>query len=121
MGKQLLERWQSAALQDDLRLVVITGNDVTDGPQSWCLHEGRRVEKQLHQSLANTRLNHRGDALIRAVRCIGKRPTRIGEYLHIIVVDEGCECAESWGYPFERWRWLAPAKVGERPCCITHH
>ena len=51
-----MQRWQRSTLQNNLRLEVVASDDVTHDTEGGRLHEGRAVQKQLHESLADTRL-----------------------------------------------------------------
>lgn len=66
-GKQGRE---CAAVNDDLGLNVVTGDNVTNGSKGGCLHGGRGVHQQLHEAPGNTGLYDSLDLVICAIRKI---------------------------------------------------
>mmetsp|Transcript_57278 Transcript_57278/g.161780 ORF Transcript_57278/g.161780 Transcript_57278/m.161780 type:complete len:360 (+) Transcript_57278:719-1798(+) len=121
MAEQFLQRWQGAALQHHLRLVVVASDDVAHGAQGGRLHEGRRVHQELHESAADAGLDHGRDALVRPVGEVGEGPAGVGEHLHVVGVDEVRERAQRRRHPLEGGRRLTTAEIREGPCGVPHH
>mmetsp|Transcript_19637 Transcript_19637/g.57016 ORF Transcript_19637/g.57016 Transcript_19637/m.57016 type:complete len:247 (-) Transcript_19637:341-1081(-) len=112
---------QRTALQDDLRLLVVARDDVAHGPECWCLHQGRAVLQEVDEPLADASMDHRCDALVRAVREVRESPAGISQDLDITRVDELRERGQGRRHPLERRRWLPTAEVRECPAGVAHH
>mmetsp|Transcript_10511 Transcript_10511/g.23775 ORF Transcript_10511/g.23775 Transcript_10511/m.23775 type:complete len:359 (+) Transcript_10511:686-1762(+) len=121
MEKQRLEGLQSATLKHNLRLLIVTRDDVAHRPQRGCLHQGRGVPKELDEPLADAGLNDGIDPLIRAVRQVRECPARVRQDLHVIGVDQVRERRQGRGDPLEGRRRLAAAEIGERPAGVARH
>ena len=124
VDEQCQQARQSAAVHDDLRLHVITRDDVAHRAQSGSLDVRRSVHQQLHQTTRHTRLNHGLNLLVLrtgVVAHVGQRPACICEHLVVHDVEQSGEHGQSSGDEHEIGLRLAAAKIGQGPGGVAQH
>ena len=120
-GEQREERRERSAVDDNLRLVVVAGDDVAHGPQSRDEHRRALAAEKLHQPAADARLDHRLDLVVGAVAEVAQRPARIRQHLLVVGVHQPRERGERVAEELKLGLRLAAAKVGEGPRGVAEH
>ena len=124
IDQQREQTLENASVHDDLRLNIITSDDVSDRAQSRRLHVRRLVHQQLDKTTSNTSLDDRLDLLIlRAgiIRHVGQRPASIRQDLIVENVEQTSENAERRRNLVEIRLRLTATEVRQRPGGITKH
>ncbi|EJK52945.1 hypothetical protein THAOC_27715 [Thalassiosira oceanica] len=115
------EAGQGVVVNDELRLEVVTRDDVPDRPERGRLHGRARVEEQLDEATAHARLDDRLDLLVGPVAQVGQGPARVRQDLLVGAEDELAQRLEGLLDQSEVRLGLPAAEVRERPSRVPQH
>ena len=97
-GEELEQAGQRPAVDDDLGLDVVSGDDVADRPQRRADHTLLVVHQQLHDPPAHAAVYHSLDLVVGAVREVGERPARVRQHVAVVVEQEAGQHGQGGGH-----------------------
>ena len=108
-------------VDDELRLQVIAGDNVSNGAQGGSLHGRGGIEEEINETTSDGCFNDGLDLLVGSVREVGECPAGIREYLLVWIFNE---FGKGWQGCLDKIKVglrLASTKVGQGPSSISKH
>jgi len=87
-AQQRKQSGERSAVDDNLGLDVVTGDNVADGSEGGSLDGSGGVHQQLHETAGDAGLDHGLDLVVGAIREVGNGPAGVDEHLVIEGVYE---------------------------------